>query len=686
MKNKFLIAIVVISSIIGCKSKFCKKTGEVKSQKNTGLIIANMDTSVNPKNDFYNYVNGNWMQNTKIPEDRTSWGGFGVLRKSTDYDVLSILDKAKKSKKYKQGTDQYKALLLFESILDTVSRNTIGVQSIVPVMSNIEGVQSILDLQKIKMQNRAISSPYFQFSVFSNFSNSSINALYVGTGDLGLPERDFYIDQDKETKKIREKYLDYISKMFQLLGVDKDKSKKDADIILAIETSLAVPQLNKTERRDSRNYNNPRSINQLAEMTTSINWDTAIKDLQIDKKIDSIIVLQPRYMKVLDSVLKYTPIKDLKTVIKWSTLNNASYLLSTSMEKTSWDFYSKTLNGAIKQRPRREVALGNVNALIGEAIGQLYVDEKFPPEAKAKAEFMIENIIKAYKKRIEKLTWMSDSTKVRAIEKLDKFVVKIGYPNNWEDYSKLEIKKGNSYYENKMAVNKWEFKKAIAKVGKPVDKTKWGMPPQEVNAYFNPLFNEIVFPAAILQPPFYNYKADEAVNYGGIGAVIGHEISHSFDDSGARFDASGNLSNWWTDSDLKKFQKKGKALSDQYSAIEVLDSVYINGQFTLGENIGDLGGVLSAYDGLQMYFEEKGKPSLIDGFTAEQRFFISWTTIWRTKIRDEALKNRIKTDPHSPGKVRAVQPLLNIPAFYEAFDIKKGDKMYLAPEDRVFIW
>jgi len=474
--------------------------------------------------------------------------------------------------------------------------------------------------------------------------------------------------------------------MLQYLGDSEEDARKAAETVLAIETKLAEPRLDKVQSRDARNFNNPRSIAQLTEMTSAIDWNKFIKDLGVTKQLDTVMVLQPKYMTALQEVLTGTDIEDLKTVMRWSTLNSAAGALSTELEKANWDFYSKTLRGALKQRPLNERALARVNGSVGEAIGQLYVDAKFPPEAKAKAEKMIANVIKAYQKRIEKLDWMSDSTKLKAIEKLDKFTVKIGYPDEWEDYSKLDIKEGNSNFENMIAVNNWNFKKSMAEIGEPVDKTEWGMSPQTVNAYFNPLFNEIVFPAAILQPPFYNYTADEAVNYGGIGAVIGHEISHAFDDSGARFDAEGNLRNWWTDQDLTAFTERGNALAEQYDNIEVLDSVFINGKFTLGENIGDLGGVLGAFDGLQLHFAENGKPEPIDGFTAEQRFFMSWTTVWRTKIRDDALRTQIKTDPHSPGDVRAIQPLLNVQAFYDAFDIKEGDQMYLVPEKRVSIW
>ncbi|WP_343913678.1 M13 family metallopeptidase [Aquimarina litoralis] len=688
-KVYFLVALSI--AFVSCKNE-SKKEEEgqdetiAKIEKIPGIVLDNMDASVSPKEDFYNYVNGNWMKNTEIPEDRTRWGGFGVLRKKTDYDVLDILAKAKASGKYAAGTDQYKAILIYESIMDTIARDKAGITPLKSTLDKIAAIKNLKDLQTVLALETPVSAPFAGLVSFPNLSNSTVNAPYISPGGLGLPDRDYYLDQDEKSKEIRGQYLDHITRMLQYIGETEKQARKNAETILLIETKLAEPRLDKIESRDTRNFNNPRSMEQLTEMTPAIDWNKLMKDLEVKKELDSVIVMQPKYMVALQNVLANTSIEDLKTVMRWSTFNNAAGSLSTEIEKANWDFYSKTLNGAIKQRPLEERALARVNGSVGEAIGQLYVDEKFPPEAKAKAEKMIANVIKAYQKRIEVLDWMSDSTKTKAIQKLDKFTVKIGYPDEWEDYSTLDVKDGNSYFENIIAVSKWSFKKNIEEIGEPVDKSEWGMSPQTVNAYFNPLFNEIVFPAAILQPPFYNYTADEAVNYGGIGAVIGHEISHAFDDSGARFDAEGNLSNWWTDGDLKKFTERGSALAEQYSAIEVLDSVFINGKFTLGENIGDLGGVLGAYDGLQMHLEENGRPEDIDGFTPEQRFFMSWATVWRTKIREDALRTQIKTDPHSPGTTRAIQPLLNVQAFYDAFDIKEGDSMYLAPEKRVSIW
>ncbi len=685
---KSMCLALCILAFASCKNEAKKEESEkvAKEKEIPGIVLENMDTSVSPKDDFYNYVNGNWMKTTKIPEDRTRWGGFGVLRKKTDDDVLKILEEAKSSGKYQTGTDQHKAIVVFESIMDTVSRDKAGIEPLQPVLEKIAAIKSLQDIQDVLAKETAASSPFFGFTSFPDLNNSEINAPYVTTGGLGLPERDYYLDQDEKSKEIRGQYMDHITRMLQYIGETEKNARKAAATILDIETKLASPRLDKVQSRDARNFNNPRSMSQLSEMTPAVDWNKLLSDFGIEKKLDTVMVLQPKYMEALQDVLTTTNIEDLKTVMRWSTLNSVTSSLSTEIDKANWDFYDKTLNGAKKQRPLEERALARVNNSIGEAIGQLYVDAKFPPEAKEKAEKMIANVIKAYQKRIETLDWMSDSTKIKAIEKLDKFTVKIGYPNKWEDYSELAIKEGNSSFENTMAISDWSFKKSISEIGEPVDKTEWGMSPQTVNAYFNPLFNEIVFPAAILQPPFYNYTADEAVNYGGIGAVIGHEISHAFDDSGARFDANGNLSNWWTEDDLTKFTERGNSLAEQYSAIEVLDSVFINGKFTLGENIGDLGGVLGAYDGLQMHFAENGRPENIDGFTAEQRFFMSWATVWRTKIREDALRTQIKTDPHSPGTTRAIQPLLNVQAFYDAFDIKEGDKMYLPPEKRVHIW
>ncbi len=680
-----IAATVFIVAVSSCKEK--ENELAVADDGPHGIIMANMDTTVSPKQDFYNYVNGSWMKVTEIPDDQSSWGGFNALRKSTDRDVLDILDRAEKSNKYSEETDQAKAMMVYRSELDTVARNKAGITPLQPTLDKIAAIKSVADFQKVIAENSTeISQPIVGLAAFSNPANSSINSAYITPGGLGLPDRDYYTNSDPASIKIREQYTDHITRMLQFLGDSQESAKKQAETILAFETKLATPRLDKVASRDFRNFNNPRTVAELQKMVPAMNWETYFTELGVTKKLDTILVMQPKYMDVVQKTLTSGDLETLKTVTRWATFNSAAGSLSTEIEKANWDFYSKTLNGAKAQKPADERALATVNGSLGEALGKLYVDEMFPPEAKEKAEDMIKNIIAAYETRIKALDWMSEETKTKAIEKLDKFTVKIGYPDKWKDYSTMEVKKGNSYYENMVAVGKFNQLENLEKIDEPVDRTEWGMSPQTVNAYFNPFNNEIVFPAAILQPPFYDYKADEAVNYGGMGAVIGHEISHAFDDSGSRFDASGNLVNWWTDADLENFTTRGKKLADQYSSVEVLDSVYINGAFTLGENIGDLGGVLAAYDGLQSFYEKNGRPEKIDGLTPEQRFFMSWATVWRTKVRDEALATQVKTDPHSPGQVRATQPLKNVDAFYEAFDIKEGDAMYVKPEDRVRIW
>ncbi len=688
MKTNFLKPVVAFT-VIAVAATACKDKTEVAvaDTEPHGIILANMDTTVSPKDDFYNYVNGNWMKNNEIPDDETSWAGFTILRKKTSKDMLNILAKAKESGKYAPDTDQAKALMIYESKLDSTARDKAGIEPLKPALEKIAAMDSMEDFQQLMTEDAvAVSQPFLGLAAFSNPNNSAINSAYITPGGLGLPDRDFYTSTDPASVKIREQYVDHITRMLQFLGDSEESARKQAETILAFETKLATPRLDKVASRDFRNFNNPRSIAELQQMLPQIQWEKAFEQMGIDKKLDTVIVMQPKYMETLKQMFSKPDFDTWRTVMRWSTLNSSAGMLTTEIEKANFDFYETTLKGTKKQKPADERALATVNGSVGEALGKLYVDEMFPPEAKAKAESMIENVIAAYKDRINALEWMSDSTKVKAIEKLDKFTVKVGYPDKWKDYSSMEVKPGNTYYDNMVAVQTWNLKDNLEKIDEPVDRTEWGMSPQTVNAYFNPFNNEIVFPAAILQPPFYDYKADEAVNYGGIGAVIGHEISHAFDDSGSRFDANGNLVNWWTETDLKNFTERGDKLAEQYSNVEVLDSVYINGKFTLGENIGDLGGVLGAYDGLQRFYKENGRPDNIDGFTPEQRFFMSWATVWRTKSREEALRNQVKTDPHSPGMVRATQPLLNIDAFYEAFDIKEGDPMYLAPEDRVRIW
>ncbi|HEY9184959.1 MAG TPA: M13 family metallopeptidase [Salegentibacter sp.] len=672
--------------VSGCKND---KEDSVEKEEIHGINLAYMDTTVSPKDDFFRFVNGKWVDSTEIPEDQTTWGSFMELRQTTDADALALLAGASTSDSLDPNSDQAKAVYLYKTIMDTVSRNELGVEPVKPYLAKVDAIENKEDLQAFLTEMQQYGGAgFFSFGVRADAKNSNQNAAYLYPSGLGLPDRDYYVADDADSKEKRKKYKEHITKMLQYIDYSEEEASEAAKTILEFETKLAEPQLDKVERRDARNTYNPMTVSELEKSVPALDWEKYFNEIGA-KELDTIIVAQPKYMKTLQKVFNQNNVEDWKTYLKWSIFNDAANALSTEIETANWEFYNKTLQGAQEQRPRDERALQTINWTIGEALGKLYVEEHFPAEAKEQAEEMIANIIKAYENRINNLSWMSEDTKKKAIEKLGTTTIKVGYPDEWKDYSDLEIagvEKDGSYFQNMMNVSKWRTAENMAKLGEPVDKTEWFMPPQIVNAYYNPSYNEIVFPAAILQPPFYDYKADAAINYGGIGAVIGHEISHGFDDSGARFDADGNLNNWWTDEDLEAFEELGGALANQYSKIEVVDSVFINGQFTLGENIGDLGGVNAAYDGLQIHLEENGNPGEIDGYTPEQRFFMSWATVWRTKMRDEALKNKIKTDPHSPGMYRAYVPLQNIEAFYEAFEIEEGDKMYLAPEDRVVIW
>lgn len=683
-----LFSLVMASGIVFTA---CEKKEEAPAVP--GIDIAKMDQNISPKDDFFKYVNGTWYDNTEIPSDRTRWGSFDELRQMTDEDALAILQEAMESEALKDApasgniTDQQKAINFYETIMDTVTRDAQGIEPLKPYLNRIDEINNVADLQRFLIEMEPYGGiGFFGFGVGSHPENSDLNTGYLGSVGLGL-SRDYYVDTDEDTQEKMKKYRKHVARMLQFIGDDEKTAAANANVVVDFETSLAEPRMNKVDRRDARKRNNPRSIADLNKMAPSIDWQTYFDG--IGAKVDTVIVTDPNYIIAMDGILKQNDVAAWKAYLRWSAIDRAAGNLSTDIDKANWEFYSKELRGAKAMRDRKERALNALNGSVGEALGKLYVEKKFPPEAKEKAEKMIKNIMLAFENRINNLEWMQPETKQKAIEKLRKMNVKIAYPDEWRDYSALVMestKDGGTYFGNTLNLSKWNYYEDLDKLGKPVDKSEWLMPPQMVNAYFMPPYNEIVFPAAILQPPFYNYQADEAVNYGGIGAVIGHEISHSFDDSGARYDGDGNLNNWWTDEDLEQFTILGKQLAAQYDAAEVLPGVNINGAFTLGENIGDLGGVNAAYDGLQMYLEENGRPEDIDGFTAEQRFFLSWGTIWRTKATDESIRNQIKTDPHSPGIQRAQMPLQNVDAFYEAFDIQEGDAMYLAPEDRVRIW
>ena len=690
-RNKLpLLSLLAAGAIaFSCKTEKNDELAMNSEEVVPGINLSYMDTTVAPQDDFFTYVNGTWLKETEIPADRAVWGAFNELGKKTTEDALDILLRASKQEDLDYGSDQGKAVAMFETIVDTLSRNEAGTAPVESWLNSIEKISDLQGVQDYLTANAAtMGNVFFSFSVNADLKNADKNVAYLGSASLGLPNRDYYMNDDDRSVEIREKYKQHITRMLGMVGVENEVAEKDAETILALETELASNTLDKVDRRDPNKTYNPTTAAALPEMLGAFNWDSYLNAIGAGA-VDTLIVSQPEYIASLEKVMKADRLEEIKALLRWDVVNTAAGMLTAEMDKANWEFYSKELRGSQEQLPLDERALSTINFSLGEALGKLYVEEKFPAEAKKTAEEMIANVIRAYENRISALDWMDAETKEKAIGKLNSMTVKVGYPDKWKDYSGLEVQapeQGGDYFSNQMALRKWSFEEAIAKLDEPVDRAEWWLAPQVVNAYYSSTKNEIVFPAAILQPPFFNFNADAAVNYGGIGAVIGHEISHGFDDKGAQFDAVGNLNNWWTETDLKKFQELGGALADQYSAIEVAPELFINGKYTLGENIGDLGGVNAAYDGLMLHLEENGNPGEIDGYTPQERFFLSWGTVWRTKMRDQALRNRILTDTHSPGMIRAVQPLKNIDAFYEAFGVQEGDGMYLAPEERIKIW
>lgn len=691
--KKISIAVLALSGVVFFNSCKTAKTSATTTEQTTvkpaddtdyGINLSYMDTSVRPQDDFYNYVNGNWMKTTEIPSDKTSWGSFNVLREDVDNASLEILNKIL-TDKFAANSEGQKIQALYGTFIDWNKRNADGINPIKPEIAKIDNLKSVADLQKYLIDaTKTGDNPLYQWRVSADMKNSVMNAVYLGGPSLGLG-KDYYQKENEANTKTLAAYTDYVASLFDVLG-DKG-SKQTAMRVVAFEKQLANDLLTLEQGRDANLRYNPKTLKELSTLVTHVDLPNYLTAAGVNT--DKVIVTELKYYQNMDKWMNERTLPLIKDYMKFQLLNGNTGNLDTHLDNLRFDFYSKYLQGQKEQRSMDKRGLAVVNGTLGEAFGKLYVDKYFPAEAKTKMEEYISYLKKSFKLHIDNLDWMSPETKVKAQEKLSKFTVKIAYPDKWRDYSKLQLQspaEGGTYYSNRENISKWAYQRSLDKIGKPVDKTEWGMSPQTVNAYYSSSNNEIVFPAAILQPPFFNFKADPAVNFGGIGAVIGHEISHGFDDSGSRFDGDGNLNNWWTDSDRKNFDAKVAQLAAQYDQYEPVAGSFVNGKFTSGENIGDLGGSAVAYTALQMYLKDHGNPGLISGFTQDQRFFMSWATVWRTKSTDKFLVNLVKTDPHSPGYFRSFGPLVNMDSFYKAFDLKPGDQLYKASEDRIKIW
>ncbi|MGI9527525.1 MAG: M13 family metallopeptidase [Weeksellaceae bacterium] len=678
----FLLMLFAFTAIFSCKKEVEPAAPEDVELPNA-INLSYMDTLVRPQDDFYSYVNGNWMKQVEIPADRGRWGSFDELREFTDSVSLKLLNET--LQKSELSHDEQLVANLYQSITDTLARNNNGINPIKKQLDAIEKIQNVAELNAyLKKETPFHGNPLYGIYVRPHMKNSNLNVVYLNGPDLGM-SRDYLQKDDNDSKEKLNLYQGYLKNIFSYIN-DGNPEQSAADVV-NFEKELASSILSFENLRNSDLKYNPVATKDLREIVKTVDLNQYLKDLTIET--DTVIIPEIKYYKNLAHVITEDNLPVIKKYLTVNLVNNAAGKLNAELEKMQFDFYSKKLKGIDEMRSLDKRALEVVNNSIGQAFGKSYVAAYFPEEAKENAEEMVRYIRKSFENHLNGITWMTDSTKIKALNKLKKFNVKIGYPDKWKDYDDLALestKNGGSYYENMRRIASFEFKNDLEKIGEEVDKTEWFMPPQMVNAYYSPQFNEIVFPAAILQPPFYNFKADAAVNFGGMGAVIGHEISHGFDDSGAKYDGDGNLNNWWTSQDNEAFSILGENLAKQYDAYEPLKGIFVNGKATLGENIADLGGVNVAYDGLQMYLKDKGNPGKIDGFSPDQRFFISWATIWRTKSKDEALKNQVKSDFHSPGYYRAIGPLENIKAFYDAFNVTEADKMYKAPEDRTVIW
>lgn len=651
-----------------------------------GVSIDFLDTTVQPGTDFYEFVNGGWMKTTEIPADRGSWGSFHELSKTTDHKVLEILQHELQT----PGQARNKAARLFETGMDTMAIESEKLSPLSDLLKDIRNLQHHAELPGLLGRLMASGlGGFLHFSVHADLGDSSIYAAYLEPAGLGLPEREFYLDMDEKAIRIREKYISYIALLIQSgTSYTKDESHEAAQRILQLEKELAEQMMTKEDRRQMDKLYNPFAAEELKSLTPGWDWEAYFKAMSLEIPGRSIVT-EPAFMTFFNHRVTSVSIDELKTYLIFLTIHHAAPYAHAVLEEAHFDLFGRTMEGTETMRPRSERMVKVINATLGELLGQLFVSKYFPPEAKQTALEMTGDIIAAFKNRISALEWMSEATQKYALQKLDAFTVKIGYPDRWKDFSALAItgaEEGGVYLQNMIAIAQWKHHTDAQRIGKKVDREEWFMAPQVVNAYYNPMFNEIVFPAAILQPPFFDWEADAAVNYGGIGAVIGHEITHGFDDQGSRFDKEGNLNEWWTPDDRERFEALTRKLIEQFDAYYPFEDLPLNGTFTLGENIADLGGLSLAYDALQLYFARHGKPQPIDGFTAEQRFFMSWATVWRTKIRPEALRNQIKTDPHAPGLYRAVAAPSNLDAFYYAFDVIPGSKWYRAPEHRIKIW
>ncbi|MDG6333551.1 M13 family metallopeptidase [Glaesserella parasuis] len=648
-------------------------------------LTEGVDNSVSPQQDFYRYVNGKWVDTAQIPSDRTSWGTLAELNELNEKRSVELLQAVISNPNFANDEKAQRLKALYQSYTDLTAREKLGLSPIQADLSRIERIKTFAELEQYLInETKQGNEMLFGWSVFAHLKNSRQNAIYFSNDSLGL-SNDYYQKDTPENRKTLQLYQDYVAQMLHFAQVKNPKQKAKA--IVEYEKAIAKTLFTNEQRRDIQKRYNPLSINELAKASKHINLANYLKAVGVNT--EEVIVWEPNFLKQFDQLINPQNLALIKDYLRFKTISNASTYLNKALDDANFAFYGKQLVGQKQQRPLDKRALRLINNQIGQEFAQFYVEKFFPATAKRDLLEMAGYLVKAYHQRIDNLSWMSAETKAKAKVKLDKFIVEVGYPNKWKDYSQLHLKtveQGGSLYANLREIAKWNYQEALSKIGKPVDLNEWGMLPQVVNASYSPLMNRIVFPAGILQAPLYDMNADPAVNFGAIGAIIGHEITHGFDDSGSKFDGDGNLKEWWTAEDRQKFEALADQLVAQFDKFEVAPKIFVNGRFTLGENIADLGGLSIAYDALKRYERDHGVTPILENFTPDQRFFMSWTRSWRNKATVQALTHQVKSDPHAPGQYRAFAPVLNISGFHNAFNTKQGDAMYRPINERIRIW
>ena len=682
MKKQIMVLLGLLVLLVACGSQVKQEEKKVELPKKSGVVMTHFDQNIRPADDFYRYVNGKWLNEAEIPAEKSSYGVINELFDENEKQLKAIVEEISKLENLPPGSDQQKIRDLYLSFMAVEKREPLGIEPITDDLQVVDAIKNRDELISVMatLGPKGVQSP-FGFFVDQDAKSATEYIGYFTQSGLGLPDRDYYLQDDERFNGIRSKYRELIENQWANAGLDG--GKQAAEKVMNLETAIAKIHWTRVENRDREKTYNKLTLEDLTKLSGNFNWSFLVREMGMENQ-KAFIVEQPDFFKNMADLFHATSLEDWKTYLTWKILDNNASALTSAMDDANFEFYSKVLRGIEAQRPMWKRGIQTVNAVLGESLGKVYVERYFPPEAKQRMDELVKNLIQAYDEALSELEWMSQETRTAARAKLKKVTPKIGYPNKWKDYSAIEISP-DTLQANLESASIWAHNEMMKKLGKPIDREEWFMSPQTINAYYSPTMNEIVFPAGILQPPMFNLEADDAVNYGAICMIIGHELGHAFDDQGSLSDGDGNLNNWWTDLDRTEFEKRTKLLVEQYNEFSPIEDLHVNGELTLGENIGDLGGATIAYRAYMISLHGKDAP-VLDGFTGPQRFFIGLSQLSRQLDRPEAMRQRIMTDPHSPKEYRVNGVVANMPEFYAAFDVKEGDKLFRPAEKRIKIW